>query len=563
MASRSILPAPANARRIPPLLGLTLALQAAGACGPVRDPIATERPPVSPPGTFTFPYVDPSIPRAPTAFTGPPGDAAGAPAIVYPLDGAMHPVNIGQITFQWSRGAPTSTLFRLTLSGPDGTRYELYVPCAEASCLFAPPPAAWLSVAYLNLDGAITATIEGTDGAGGPVYRSPPVEVRFSPDAVAGGLYYWTQGNGGTTYRLPFGAAQATPFIVPSSATNPYSCGGCHSVSRDGHVISFSAAPDGNTSLGVLMSARTDDPTSPTVTPTTGGTGILARFTTLNASGSRVLLTTTDGQIRVLDTQTGQPVDIGDPTSLLPRGKQVTHPEWSPSGSQVAFTMYTGVLYDRNGAVTRTIGDTRPVDGEIVVMKFDPLTGHLGDLRVVVPMASGDPLFHFYPSWSPDERWLVFASGPLGVSAYAAPDARLRLAAADVDGQACPGPTCFELANASQGTDLSSTWPKISPIALAGGNLLFVTFSSKMGYGSILEKGTRAQLWMAAVDLRGANPGPDPSRPPIWLPFQDVSQANHLPFWSAIVACTDDGISYARCGDSEICTSGRCVPVVP
>src|SRR5215831_4354615 len=94
---------------------LLLGLLGTAACGPVRDPIATERP-SPPPGTFVFPYVDPSIPGAPTAFTGPAGDAAGAPRIVYPLDGAMHPVNIGQITFQWSRGAPQSRVFRLALT---------------------------------------------------------------------------------------------------------------------------------------------------------------------------------------------------------------------------------------------------------------------------------------------------------------------------------------------------------------------------------------------------------------------------------------------------------------
>src|SRR5882724_4663445 len=31
-------------------------------------------------------------------------DAAGAPTIVYPLDHSMHPMNLQQITFQWSRG---------------------------------------------------------------------------------------------------------------------------------------------------------------------------------------------------------------------------------------------------------------------------------------------------------------------------------------------------------------------------------------------------------------------------------------------------------------------------
>src|SRR6185369_12362269 len=107
-------------------------------CGPpIVDPIATDR---TPPGSFTFPYVDPRVPGAPTAFGGATGAAAGAPRLVYPLDGAVHPSNIGQITLQWSRGAPTSRVFRVTLARADGTRYELYAPCDTAACAFAPPP---------------------------------------------------------------------------------------------------------------------------------------------------------------------------------------------------------------------------------------------------------------------------------------------------------------------------------------------------------------------------------------------------------------------------------------
>jgi len=543
------------------------ALLLAAACAPTRDPIAVDR--TMPSGTFGFPYVDPAVPHAPTSFSGSIGDASGAPRFVYPLDGAMHPINIGQITLQWSRGAPTSKVFRITLlRDADQTRYDFYVPCAVDACQFSPPPDAWLTLAFQNRDGGLTTTVEGTDGAGGPIYRSPSITVRFSPDWVTGGLYYWTGGTaGGTTYRLPFGAAQATPFIVPNSGTNPYSCGGCHSVSRDGTVISFSAAPDGNTSMGVLIASPTDDPTRPMVPPNADGSGIPSRFTALNANGSRVLLTTF-GQIAVFDATSGATTDVGDPNALLPRGKLVTHPEWSPSGTRVAFTMYTGIIYDAAGTAIRTIADTRPSDGEIVTMRFDPATGRLGDLKVIVPMSPADKLFHFYPSWSPDEKWLAFASGPLGVTAYAAPDARLRLAAADVENQVCPGPTCYELANASQGSDLSSTWPKLSTIALVRDSVLFVTFSSKMNYGSVLLNtgpggANRAQLWMSAIDLRGLVPGGDPSLPPVWLPFQDVTQANHLPFWTAIVACTDNGISYARCGDQELCVNGMCVPTVP
>ena len=68
---------------------------------------------------------------------------------------------------------------------------------------------------------------------------------------------------------------------------------------------------------------------------------------------------------------------------------------------------------------------------------------------------------------------------------------------------------------------------------------------------------------MAAIDLRKAALGADPSLPPFWLPFQDITETNHLPFWSALVACTQDGIAYAHCGDGEICDNGACRVVDP
>ena len=63
---------------------------------------------------------------------------------------------------------------------------------------------------------------------------------------------------------------------------------------------------------------------------------------------------------------------------------------------------------------------------------------------------------------------------------------------------------------------------------------------------------------MSAIDLRNVVAGGDPSLPPIWLPFQDVTQTNHLPFWTANVACTQDGLAYAGCGNDEICDQGVC-----
>ena len=270
------------------------------------------------------------------------------------------------------------------------------------------------------------------------------------------------------------------------------------------------------------------------------------------------MLASTFGHIQVYDTATGALVDIGDTEALLPAGKLVTHPEWSPDGRRVVFTLYSSEL--------GTITDSRPEDGEIATLELDPTTGKATAIRRIVLMTGG--LFHFYPSWSPDGHWLVMAAAPVGTSAYTATTARLRLASADIDSQTCPGPTCYELARASQGTAVSSTWPKLSPFSQANDQLLFVTFSSKIDYGfALVNTGPtgvhRAQLWMAAIDLRAVEPGGDPSLPPFWLPFQDITETNHLPFWTAQVACTSDGVAYAHCGADEICEAGACKVKTP
>ena len=114
----------------------------------------------------------------------------------------------------------------------------------------------------------------------------------------------------------------------------------------------------------------------------------------------------------------------------------------------------------------------------------------------------------------------------------------------------------------------NTTWPKLSPFSQSNDQLLFVTFSSKIDYGDALvntgPSGVhRAQLWMTAIDLRAVEPGGAPSLPPFWLPFQDITETNHLPFWTAQVACTADGVSYAHCGADEVCEDGACKVVAP
>jgi hypothetical protein len=81
---------------------------------------------------------------------------------------------------------------------------------------------------------------------------------------------------------------------------------------------------------------------------------------------------------------------------------------------------------------------------------------------------------------------------------------------------------------------------------------MYITFNSKLDYGAALKNSLlaqekkRPQLWMAAIDLRNLASG-DPSFAPVWLPFQQVDQNNHLGYWTEKVICSLEG----GCGGND------------
>jgi hypothetical protein len=484
---------------------------------------------------------------APERFAGPADPAAAsAPRLVYPLPGSLHPINIGDITFHWHRASPAQTLFRIHLSGA-GRAYDFYVPCdrpasvpqpaREDACVHVMPPAPWLNLAAENRGTTMQVAVAATDGKG-PVATSAPQELSFSPSPVEGGLYYFSTALQGL-YRLAFGSRKALPFIVPGTPANRFSCGGCHAVSRDGNVVAFSAEQD-----GYLTVARADDTGHPTIAPAVPPRPD-GNMITLNRDGSLVLVSYgvggDNGQIAVRATASGAEVARLDPAVLGTPERRVYFPEWSPDGKEIVATLASQ--------------DERPWsvnNGYLVVIPYND--GAFGPARVLVP---ADPaLFHFYPTWSPDGQWVAFASAARQVKSYDNASARLRLVSRQ-------GGRVYELGRATQAIGKTSTWPKFAPFQQAGGQLIFLTFNSKMDYGLVLQNsadptGGAPQLWFAAIDLRRLDSG-DPSSAPIWLPFQEVRQRNHLGFWTEKVSC-QTGTS--PCGEDEVCVQGGCTPII-
>jgi hypothetical protein len=494
---------------------------------------------------FRDPGLSPSSPAS-ALFGGTP-DPTAKPTIVYPLDGATHPINLADITFQWRRApGAAQTVFRIRLKRLNGDIFEFFVPCNPAvaagppidtECVYAMPPGAWLDAAATARGETLSVELAGVDPTHPTTFgASDPLSLAFSPEDVRGGLYYWSSDVKGTE-RLLFGARAPSSYIPHT----PDKCGGCHAVSRDGSTIAFE---QGDTGKGVLWIAPTAAVDTPLFDP---GTMHDSGTQALSHDGTRVLVSYS-GRLFLRDAKTNAKLFEVDETQLG-LTQHAFHPEWSPDDQKIAVTVSANG--DSDWAV-RT--------GAIGVLPYND--GKFGAVDILVPTgtAAGSD-FNFYPTWSPDGHLIAFSTGKVGMPMQIPPEtsynqqtARLRLVNVDTK-------VVVELAAATSAMSRMTSWPKFAPFAQPGG-LMFLTFNAKLDYGFLLpdNAGNNPQLWIAAID--GNQPlqaGVDPSRAPVWLPFQGTKQQNYATSWAETVGCG----TAADCGASQICNAGACAMVAP
>ena len=478
----------------------------------------------------------------------PDPDITQRPAIVYPLEGSIHPMNLPRITLQWNRASTNQTAFHIRLQRPGdaGSTIDLYVPHIVPSGTPAPvqpedaiyelPESLWRFVALENAGRELAITVTAYNAQSNTVATSLTRTIRFSPSPVEGALYYLSLEVTRGIQRYLFGASEAKVILPPRSGAD---CVGCHAPSRDGATLASSVEYDGS-----LMVAPTADLTVPTIAPRPGpdiGNGIAPA---VSPDGRYVVSRhAADDSLRVYDARNGMQVSMATTTET---GGRVDFPEWSPDGSALVATLAKGPQP----------ADPRSASaGQVAILPF--ANGRVGSPRVV---ASEADQVHAHPSWSPDGQWIVFVSVPGGEETWHNPMSRLRLVHRD-------GGTVHTLGQATQMmVGRTSTYPKFAPARQQDCNLLFITFHSRLPYGLIRRNPIVAnpspQLWMAAIDLTklpAARQGPevDPSSAPVWVPVQDVGDQNILGAWSDQLPCTAD------CGPRGRCDQGRCVTVLP
>lgn len=394
---------------------------------------------------------------------------------VYPEDGVNFPRNTPSIQFQWSDIGATT--YRLRFRS-DTTDLSVYTTGTS----WTADAEQWPLIVSTNAGGSVEVELSGVVGI--DVYQDAPRTLNVNRLDAEGSIYYWSTSAQGIK-QIPYGES-ASDFMTAATSGH---CVGCHDMSSTG-LISFTY-DGGNGALGIKHVSDQSD-----VVPY--GSGLYGNFQTFSPDG-RFLLVAYQAALLLDDAVNGTylwPVAADGPA---------TQPDWSPDGTQVVFVSTTGWSCD--WCFT---------GGRIAVMD------HLGDGTFGAPRIIFEPpagYNAYYPVFSPDGEWIAFdmSTG----DAYDDTDAAIYVMPA-------AGGAPFELASANQALGLTNSWPRWAP--LPDDSVLWLAFASRRNYGNVVSG--MPQIWVAGFDPERARRGEDPSWPAFWLPGQDTTQGNHIPFWN-------------------------------
>jgi hypothetical protein len=450
--------------------------------------------------------------------------------IVYPNDQTLFPPNIASLEVQWLPPAGAGDLYDLAFTNGITDVHE-YVRCTMVGSGCAAPLSAttwrWMSETNRGNAQPLELRVRALL-ASGAVSSSAPVHLQFAPDDVQGGIYYWSARSGSNgIYRYDFTRGDTAPQAFYTQNDTPtdslgeqHPCVGCHALSLDGTRIAT-----------VLGGAHVCDVVNLEVgTRRTVASKIQrwAQFLSFSPDGAQ-LLAALDGSLYTLDANTL------DRTGTIDTGGLATMPDWSPADNGAAFSR-----------VTQQSDGIRVRHGEIAWL---PRTGNsFGAAQTLVAAVGGEN--RYYPSATPDGRWIVFnrSSCPGGdesnadCDSYDDPTAELWMVDTTLAGHRA---VRLDRANARGATDtqdpLTNSWPRVSPFTttIAGRQVYWLTFSSKRNYGVRLVGQSLPQLWMVAIGVpQGEVQSPltaDPSFAAFWLPFQDIDTGNHIAQWTRTV----------------------------
>lgn len=457
--------------------------------------------------------------------------------LVYPPENALAPLDFAPITVQWKYAGTDANVFvvrfdndqaELDVIGDataleDSPGYSVTVPKDIWQKLFAFPGSTDWKLRVL------AAKIQNKTLVG-QMQSSKPVNFHVSNQKVGGAIYYWNTSLQAIRV-LEYGQLQATTI----GGGGMFACTGCHSVSPDGSTLATSSFFDMSGGFGTmtmkLISGKSGTPLS-WLSPKAAST--LASSFTISAAFSPAYFTPVDkwlvvpmaGSLKSLNLLTG------DLKTMVKSGDlgQQAFATWSNDGNTVVYASAKDVGNGFQGNVPTALYSV-------------PFNGGQGGNATAISGADEPGMFHYYPAFTPDSKYVVYnradpsgpscaasagggpGTGQSGASTY--DNCNAELWAIDSSGG-----TAIRLDYANQSMDpLTNSWPTIGNVV---GQYYWMAFSSKRDYG-FKHTGNPAtpQIYIAAIDPLKLAQGLDGSYAALWLPGQDMTSGCHIARWSA------------------------------
>lgn len=498
--------------------------------------------------------------------TTPKSDPSKAPAIEYPLAGAIVPRNVPPMEVQWS--ATDATSWRVHFKTKDTLDLVVYSKSREALL----PAAAWTTLSESAAGEDVEITVDGLGPSG--LYASAPVTIKVARDRIDDtSIFYW-ESSSGSMKVLDFATGKLAPLPVTGSAWapgDPSKCVACHTVSRDGTRFAYT---NGDISLGTLVANPEKTSFVAAIEPgaklSTSFRWSHAVFNPLESTTRPALLVTkadrvannTPGRVRLalIDPETGVdvPSNLTEWLAAFPAGypRDLLQPDWSNSGV-IVFNAYDTEMANPDPAGmpakawVRLLGDDS-VGGSIMEasVTYDAAAKKFtfGPPKYLVKAKVGASLdvteSNTLPQISPDESLVAFArlDGWWPVK-YQDPaiinvTGRIELVRRS-DG------VVIELANANGPPKSDVTQPQWAPTL--GADYAWLAFSAERPYGHRMSKATTLpgscfagtgmtlckNMWITAIDRKKAASGTaDPSAIPFWMPGQTPLASAVSPRWT-------------------------------
>jgi hypothetical protein len=443
-------------------------------------------------------------PEAVDAFrSGSPASDDGL-ALEYPFDGVTVPRNLDGLGFRWSDGAQTNdTIYRIRFRS-EITDISIYTSERD----WVSSTDLWELISAANRRGDVDVYVEAGDWNGSSLSErrsGPSISLVVNRLDARGSVLYWAA-NTAAIMRIPLGSTESELFWESPGPNG--GCVGCHSLADEAErlVVTHDGA---NGRFSVVDISDEENPEL-TVSPND-----FNRVTFKTVSPDGVYILGIRGNKMILYA-----LETGVPIKEWEFDTNVSHPDWSPDGSQVVFVRVRG----------QALSDMAFAAGEIVQMDID-VSGYeesgsepvLSNEQILKPNSIDGEWNYYYPAYSPDGEWIAYnmASNSAQNFCYAAADAELWLMSRD------GGETDIRLDRANGQGALQNSYPRWGP--LPDDDVLWLAYSSRRTYS--LDPSNDPQIWLVGIDPSLAEQGEDPSSAPFWLPGQSTRSDNHLPVW--------------------------------